>query len=148
MNTTEIILLVTVILAINALIWITIIYWLKRRIEVIKNKMREEHDSGDGKFIIEPISALYRGADMHFGNVKGNGVICLTEKRLIFNKVTGQKIEIKRAEIKEAIVEESFKGKSSFATRGKHLIIKTMDGNRVGFLLRDAEAWSRKIMTL
>ena len=148
MNTTEIILLVTGILAINALIWITIIYWLKRRIEVIKSKMREEHGSGNGKFIIEPISALYRGADMHFGNVKGNGVICLTEKRLIFNKVTGQKIEIERAEIKEAIVEESFKGKSSFATRGKHLIIKTMDGNRVGFLLRDAEAWSRKIMTL
>lgn len=148
MNTSQIILLIVGILVINALIWFAIIYWMKRRIEAIKSRMREEYSSENGKLIIEPKSAIYRGAEMWFGNIKGNGVVCLTEKGLIFNKITGQKIEIKRAEIKEAIVEESFKGKPSFATGGKHLIIKTTDGNRVGFLLQDAEAWSEKIRAL
>lgn len=148
MNTAQIIQLIGGILAINTLIWISIICWLKQRIKVIKSRMREEYDGEKAKMIIEPKSALYRGADLHFGNVKGNGVICLTENGLFFHKITGQKIEINRSEIKETIVEESFKGKISYATRGKHLIIKTMDGNQIAFLLRDAEIWSAKIMEI
>lgn len=133
------------IVVINALLWFSIVYSMKKRMETIKIKMLEEYCSENDRFIIEPKSALYRGADMYFGNVKGNGVIYLTEKGLIFNKLTGQKIEIKRAEIIAASVEESFKGKSSFAAGGKHLVISTNDGNRIGFLVKDAEQWAEKV---
>lgn len=33
-------------------------------------------------------------------------------------------------------------------TGGKHLVIKTKDGNRIGFLLQDAEIWTEKIRAL
>ena len=148
MTTSQIILLIIGILVLNVSIWFAISRWINRRIEIIKSKLLEEYCSGPVGFIIEPKSAIYRGADTRFGNIKGNGVICLTEKSLIFNKITGQKIEIHQEEIKDAIVEESFKGMISLATGGKHLVIKTKDGNRVGFLVRDAEVWSEKIRAL
>ena len=56
--------------------------------------MVEHYGMANERFIIEPKSALYRGADARFGNVKGNGVVCLTEKRLCFEKLTVQRIEI------------------------------------------------------
>jgi hypothetical protein len=145
MSTLQIVLLVAGILFIQALTWIMISRWVKRRTEAIKSRMYKQYCSGNGRFIIEPKSALYRGADTWFGNVKGNGVICLTENSLIFEKITGQKIELNRVEIIEVTVEDWFKGKPSFATGGKHLVIKAKDGNRIGFLVRNAEQWSEKL---
>ena len=99
------------------------------------------------RFIIEPQSGLYRGSDAQFGNVKGNGVICLTEHDLLFEKLTGQRIEISRNEIVGATFEDVFRGKPSTAAGGKHLVIKTRDGNRIGFLLKSAELWAEKIQS-
>lgn len=113
-------------------------------IETMSRQCRIANDN----VVIEPTSALFRGSDAKFGNIKGNGVICLTEDNLLFDKLTGQKIKISRAEIIDATVEEWFKGKPSLATGGKHLVIKTLDGKRVGFLVRDAEMWVNRIMSL
>lgn len=145
MNASQIILLVVGIFVVQALVWFLMSRWLLKKTEALKNKLIEQYRKANIPFIIEPQSALYRGADARFGNVKGNGVICLTEKALLFEKITGQRIEIDRAEITEAQVEKSFKGKTSLATGGRHLVIKTKDGNRVGFLLKDAEEWAQKI---
>lgn len=63
----------------------------------------------------------------------------------LFEKLTGQKIKVIRSEIVNVTIEEWFKGKPSFCKGGKHLVIKTMDGNRIGFLVSDAELWVNKI---
>lgn len=89
--------------------------------------------------------ALYRGADARFGNVKGNGVICLTEDALIFEKITGEKMILDRRDIVEASVADVFKGKPSLATGGRHLVLRMKDGNRIGFLVRNAAFWTAKI---
>ncbi|MBI5584578.1 MAG: hypothetical protein HY892_12225 [Deltaproteobacteria bacterium] len=148
MNAPQIILLIAGIFVIQALLWFILSRWLKVKTEALRSKMVEQYGRSKEKIIIEPKSALYRGADARFGNVKGNGVIGLTEKGLVFEKITGQRIEIDRAEIEKATVEKSFKGKTSFATGGKHLVIKTKDGNRIGFLIKDAEEWAQKINSL
>lgn len=145
MNTPQVVFLIVGGLLTSALMWFAILYELKKSLNNIKNEMHKQCNS---RFIIEPKSALYRGSDKHFGNIKCNGVICLTENSLIFKKTTGQQIEIKRAEITEAKVEECFKGKFSFGTGSKHLVVKTKDGNRVGFLVRDANIWAEKAKAL
>lgn len=107
------------------------------------------HEDFRGKsFVMQPMAALYRGADSRFGHVKGNGVICLTEDALIFEKITGEKILLSRADIAEARVEETFKGKPSFGSGGKHLVLRMKDGNRIGFLVRDAASWAEKFRVL
>ncbi|MEW6076439.1 MAG: hypothetical protein AB1724_01360 [Thermodesulfobacteriota bacterium] len=144
MNASPIVLLVAGILVVQAAMWLAFYRWLKRRMAEVGDGMRRQY-GGSGKFVMEPRSALYRGADARFGNVKGNGMICLTEEALVFEKAIGRKIEIRRVEITEATVTDWFKGKTSFATGGRHLVIRTRDGNRIGFLVRDAELWAEKV---
>jgi len=144
-NSLQIILLFGGTFAVLALVWIIPFLWIRMRTEALKKKMAEQLCRTNKKVIIEPKFALYRGADAQFGFVKGNGVICLTENTLFFEKLTGRRIQINRTEIVEATVEFSFKGKTSLATGGRHLVIRTKDGNRIGFLVKDAEEWSQKV---
>lgn len=146
MNTMKIIALITGLLLIQLLVWFLVLRWIRKKTRGLINRMSEECGTAKDRVVIGPTSALYRGSDAKFGNIKGNGVICLTEDSLLFEKLTGQKIKISRAEIAGATVEDWFKGKPSFATGGKHLVIKTRDGNRIGFLVRDAEMWVNRIL--
>jgi hypothetical protein len=145
MTALQIFLLVAGIFVVQAVVWFLMSRWLLKKTAALKTKLIAQYRQANKRFIIEPQSALYRGADARFGNVKGNGVICLTGQTLLFEKITGQKIEIDRAEIAGAGVEKAFKGKTSFATGGTHLVIRTKDGNRIGFLLKGAEEWAQKI---
>ena len=70
---------------------------------------------------------------------------CLTKKRLLFEKLTGQRIDINRYGIATATKEDWFRGKPSFATGGTHLVVTTTDGVRTGFLMRDADRWVRAL---
>jgi hypothetical protein len=141
MTATQILLLVAGILLIQAIVWIGVSRWVRRKTTALMAKMCNQCTGAGNRTVFAPTSALYRGADARFGNVKGNGVICLTENALWFEKLTGQCIVIDREEIVQATVESTFKGKVSFGTGGKHLVIRTRDGNRVGFLIKGAEAW-------
>lgn len=147
MNATQIIYLVCGILLIQALVWIIVFRWIKGKVVALKDEMAKAHGASNGKILIGPESALYRGADRRFGNIKGNGVICLTADKILFKKLTGQNIDIDRADIVGATVETWFKGKTSFATGAKHLVIKTRDGNRIGFLIKDAPKWARAVLS-
>lgn len=148
MNTMKIAALITGILLLQLIIWLLVFWWIKKKTMSLIKTMSGQCHTANHRVVIEPTSALFRGSDAKFGNIKGNGIICLTEDNLLFEKLTGQKIKVSRAEITDATVEKWFKGKSSFTTGGKHLVIKTMDGNRIGFLVRDAEMWVNKIMSL
>ncbi len=141
----KIIVLLTGILIFQVLIWFLVFSWIKKKNRNLAQKMETRTRASNERVVIGPTSALFRGSDAKFGNVKGNGVICLTDHSVFFEKLTGQEIKVSRAEITDATVEQWFKGKPSFATGGKHLVIKTTDGNRIGFLLRDAELWADKL---
>lgn len=91
---------------------------------------------------IPPQVAVFRGSDREFGNIKGNGVIMLTSRQLLFRKLTGQRIAIPLDDIAETQVAQSFKGAVSYGSGGQHLVFKTRDGNRIGFLIRHPERWT------
>jgi hypothetical protein len=145
MMTITIIMLIGGIVLGQAFFWLAIFWWTRRKSQRLALEMTKEFRRSNEAIIIGPTSGLYRGSTAGFGKVKGNGVICLTKNKLIFEKLTGQKIEIDRSEIEDAEVKASFRGKSSFATGGKHLVIRTRDGGLTGFLLKDAEQWARRI---
>lgn len=147
MNALQIVYLVCGILLIQAVVWAFISRWIRGKTAKIKGNMEKAHLASEGKIILGPQVAVYRGADRHFGNIKGNGVICLTADKLLFKKLTGQNIDIDRADIVGATVESTFKGKTSFATGGKHLVIGTRNGNRIGFLIKDAPVWVRTVLS-
>ncbi len=145
MTTMNIFILISGIIIIQALVWIIIFWWMKKKSRKLSHKILEKCRMTDEEIIIEPKSGLCRVSNTRFGKVNGNGVICLTKNKLIFEMLTGQSIEISRSEIADATVEESFNGKRAFATGGKYLVIKTKDGSRIGFLIKDAKLWVQKI---
>lgn len=137
--------LVAAILIVQGIVWMLIFLWMRRKRTKLSGEMCQ---SPAGKVVLGPVSALYRGADAVYGNVKGNGVICLYENALVFEKLVGRRIRIERADITSVSVEKWFKGKSCWGAGGRHLVVIMKDGNRVGFLLRNAELWAREISPL
>lgn len=147
MSAMQIVALVAGIIFIQALVWFFILRWLRKKTDSVMGRISGRMKAGGGGIVFGPQPALYRGSDGRFGKVKGNGVIILTGDRLHFEKLTGRVMEINRSEILDASVKTWFRGKTSFATGGKHLVIRTMDGSRTGFLLKNAELWSEKLMS-
>ena len=136
-----------VAIGIVLLVWSALLWWVKQKSERLINQFYVRIREAGEEIEIRPQSCLYRGSENHFSNVRGNGIICLTNNRLMFEKLTGQRIEIDRTKIAKATLEEQFRGETTFATRGDHLVVETTDSNRIGFLVRDAGLWIEKLAT-
>lgn len=108
----------------------------------LMGELQSEANRQGEEIRIPPQVAVFRGSDREFGNIKGTGVIMLTSRQLVFRKLTGQRIEIALGEIAKAGVAQSFKGAVTLGSGGQHLVIKTQDGNRIGFLIRRPERWT------
>ena len=94
---------------------------------------------GSGERIVRaPESAVYRGASSRFSKVKGNGVITLTDRRLIFRKLFGSEIEVARGEIVALREDKWFL--RSYCGR-MHLILELVDGTEIGFIVRNQAGW-------
>ncbi|MEW6181858.1 MAG: hypothetical protein AB1500_01600 [Bacillota bacterium] len=138
--------LIAAILLVNAVIWIPVVRWMTRKGQILRDGMVEECRRSGERMVIGPQSCLYRGADSVYGNIKGNGVVCLTDKRVVFEKLTGQRIAINRTDIAGVSEERWFRGKTAFGTGASgHLVFHTADGNRVGFLIKDTKRWVREL---
>jgi hypothetical protein len=138
MSPLEIVLLVLGILGAQAILWVLILLLLKRKTESETISMRDRL-AGTGEALVrDPESALYRGASSRFSKVKGNGIIALTDRRLIFRKLFGSEIEVARAEIVGLREDKWFL--RAYCGR-MHLILQLVDGTEIGFTVRDHAAW-------
>lgn len=135
------ILIIIGILALLICTWWVSLYVIRQRLCKLAMELRECARRAGEDLIIEPQSCVYRGANREFGNIKGNGVIALTEKRIMFKKLTGEQINMDRSRITKVSIENTFKGETNLATKGSHLIIETKDGNRIGFLIKNDKNW-------
>lgn len=133
------------VVAVVVCIWTVLLLVVRHKFRKLATEFRERVRQAGENLIIDPQSCVYRGADREFGNVKGNGVIALTNRRIMFRKLTGQQIEIDCSQISKVSVENTFKGETAFATGASHLVVETNDGNRIGFLVKNAENWIEKL---
>lgn len=145
MHFTSVYLVIAGVVAAVICIWAVSLLWLRQKTQKLAHEFQERAREMGEKVIIDPQSCVYRGADSEYGNVKGNGVIALTNKRIMFKKLTGQQIEIQRSHISSASIENNYKGETAFATGARHLVVETSNGNRIGFLVKNAERWIEKL---
>jgi hypothetical protein len=88
-----VVLLVMGILAVNAMVWIPIIIWWRRKSRAIQAQLAATIESEGA--IRPPEKANYRGASAPgFPIVNNSGVIALTRRRLILLTLTGKSIEV------------------------------------------------------
>jgi hypothetical protein len=132
-----VVLLVGGILAIQVLIWIPIMVWLRRRGRRVAARL---HSEIEGESVVRaPESGSYRGATVPgFPVVKNNGLIALTGGRVIFRTLTGKAIDVPVATITGVREATAFKG--SVTGGRQHLILQTADGE-IGFYVPDTAGW-------
>ncbi|MCE9621491.1 MAG: hypothetical protein K8R99_03995 [Actinomycetia bacterium] len=97
-----------------------------------------------GETVIKsPESAIYCGGTKPHSSVKGNGRIALTNRRLVFRKLTGPVEEVLVASIIGSRQAAWFRGER----RGGrlHFVVEMVDAGEVGFFVRDISAWEQAV---
>jgi hypothetical protein len=132
-----VVLLVLAILGVNAAIWIPLIIWMRRRSRALQQRLSSEMAAET--MIRPPEKASYEGATApNFPSVKNDGIIALSNRRLVFIALTGKRIEIPVSKIRGVHDAKVFKT----AVRGgrTHLVVDLPAGE-VGFYVADNTAW-------
>jgi hypothetical protein len=139
-----VVLLVVGIAAVQALIWIPIIMWWRRRARAARARLAAAIESD--ATIRPPEKAIYRGATAPgYPAVNNNGTIALTDRRLIFVTLTGKVVDIPRAEI--IGVREAKVFKASVRGGRSHLIVQVPAGE-VAFYVSSNADWTNAITSL
>ncbi|MCU1391689.1 MAG: hypothetical protein JWM34_117 [Ilumatobacteraceae bacterium] len=146
----KVVLLVLVILvgvgAIQAAVWIPVTRSWRRKQGAYDTTFAAEVAASGERMLIPPEPAIYRGSTTTYGNVRGNGTILLTDRRLVFRKKSGGVVEIPVAKLRGTRRDKSFL--SSRVGGMTHLIIATSDPAEVGFFVTDMDMWERLLVTV
>jgi hypothetical protein len=136
-----VVLLVLGIAAVQALIWIPIIVWWRRRARDAKARLGAAIAAE--ATIRPPEKGVYRGATAPgYPAVSNNGTIALTDRRLIFVTLTGKIIDVPRAEITG--VREAKVFKTSVRGGRSHLIVQIPTG-KIAFYVSSNADWINAI---
>jgi hypothetical protein len=139
-----VVLLVLGIAAVQALIWVPIIVWWRRRTRAANARLAAVIAAE--ATIRPPEKAIYRGSTAPgYPSVNNNGTIALTDRRLIFITLTGKIIDVARAEI--ISVREARVFKTSVRGRRSHFIVQIPSGE-IAFYVSSNADWINAIRTV
>jgi hypothetical protein len=141
-----VLLVLVVLLAValvQAAIWIPLIRSWRRGDNRFVIDFRAEAAASGERILAGPEKAVYRGGTKPFGAVKGNGTLILTDRRLVFRKLTGGLVEVPTNMITGIRRSKGFRG--SRVGGMTHLVVATADPAEVGFFVQDLPAWERAL---
>jgi hypothetical protein len=141
MTMVYIIIAVAGLLLIQAAVWVLRIRKMHKNTQLLARKLRDECRAAGKKMLAGPQLALHRSIGSTISDMRDNGIICLTDRDVMFEQLTGQRTDISRADIAEVTIEDTPLDRAAKATGGQFMVIKTKDDNRIGFIMRDAGKW-------
>jgi hypothetical protein len=128
---------------VQAAVWIPLVrHWNKSAAIFFADLEKQMQASGE-KMLKPAERGSYEGATDVYGMVRGTGKILLTDRRLIFRKLTGGLVEIPIAKLRSARFSGSFIGSSVAGSR--FLVIATSDPAEVGFTVIDSRGWKNAV---
>jgi len=129
-----------IVISIIGLLFLFVIYmsWKKRKIADLFRQMK----LSGATFVITPEYASFRGATNTYGRVKCDGVIGLTDRKVIFMPMVGKKIEIPLNNIKDITEEKTFLGN---IRPGMSFLVLHGNNVDIGFFVRDNLKWQNAI---
>jgi hypothetical protein len=113
--------------------------WKKRKIADLFRQMK----SSGTAFIITPEYASFRGATNTYGKVKCDGVIGLTDRKIIFIPMVGREIEIPLENIRDITEEKTFMGN---IRPGMSFLVLHGNNVDIGFFVSDNIKWQNAII--
>jgi hypothetical protein len=109
-----------------------------------RQKARLEADlrlSGE-KILIGPEAGFYQGGNS-IASLKTQGIIALTDRKLVFRKPLGADIVVPLQQVVEVSTNGQFQGNRRAGK--KFLILKLSDGAQTGFIVKDHDIWIKEI---
>jgi len=136
------------IIAISIIVFIVLLLSFTKtalKIRALAKTSKILHDTSlrNENLLIEPYWGSFRGATEKYGKIKCDGIIALTDKNLVFEKIAGDSIEIPVRKIVSSSMEKSFLGESRPGQ--DYLVLCLDDGTQVGFIVKDANEWMRHL---
>lgn len=133
-------LIILLMLALNVLIWIPIIVWMRRKSARLAQETKDSSMLSGEKTILGPESVLFQKPMFHrIGVIGGNAVATLTDKRLVISPLAGSRVEIPLEDITE--IRESKWYRANYRGGYTHVILTLQDGKEVALLVIDPERW-------
>lgn len=128
---------------IQAAVWLVLIRSWRKRTNHFFAEFRAQAAASGERVIAGPESAVYRGGTGPYSAVKGNGTILLTDRRLVFRKLSGGLVEVPAPMIAGIRQSKTFRG--SRVGGATHLVVTTTDSAEVGFFVKDIALWERAL---
>jgi hypothetical protein len=136
MTPLQIVLLVVGLLLVQLLILIPLLLLVRRKTERLMAAMRDQLVAQGERIALGPEAALYRGANERYSRVKGNGVVALTDRRIVIHKLIGDPIEVALDAIRGVREDKWFL--SAYTSGRLHVIVQLDGGIEVGFITAPA----------
>jgi hypothetical protein len=139
MTPAQVVMLVVAILVPQALLWVLVYRWVKAKSARLAVELQAELAASGEVVVRGPSLGLYRGGSGKWPKVKGNGVMVLTERRVIFRKLIGAAIEVPSDQVTGVRDDKWF---LRAWTGGRlHLILELEGGDEVGYFVADHPGW-------
>ena len=136
------IIIITVIVIAGLFLSFTIyMSWKKRKIASLFKEMKLSGKT----FIITPEFASFRGATNTYGRIKCDGIIGLTDRKIIFIPLVGKKIEIVLNSINNITEEKNFLGN---VRAGMSFLVLHGADLEIGFYVKDNLKWQNTLLGL
>jgi hypothetical protein len=129
---------VTVGLVLGAVL-VLVLPRMKRGSEQFVADLEAELAETDEEIVAGPEAANYRGGTGGHSAVKGNGTIVLTDRRLLFRKLSGGMVEIPTSAITGTREETTYLG--SRVGGQTCLVVETDEPAEIGLFVTDRAAW-------
>jgi hypothetical protein len=131
------------IVVIQVAVWVPLLRTWRRRSDGFASDFTARAALTGERIVIGPESAVYRGGTGPYSKVKGNGTMLLTDRRLVFRKLTGGMVEVPLSKVTGVRQSVGFGG--SRVGGMTHLVVATDDPAEVGFLVKDLDPWERAL---
>ena len=113
--------------------------WVKQRSAQLVGALNAELAAKGELATRPPEPGLYRGASGARSRVKGNGVIVLTQRRVVFRKIFGADVEVPLADLVGVREDKWFL--RAYTGGRLHMILQLKGGDEVGFIVTDHADW-------
>ncbi len=132
--------IVAAVALVQAAVWIPIRRKLARMPEILRAEL-----AASGEHVLRgPEAVVYRGASAAgYSRLKGNGVIALTDRRLLIRTAIGKGAAVPLAAMAGVRGDKWFL--SSYVGGRTHVIVRLRDGGEVGFFAADPDGWQETL---
>jgi hypothetical protein len=144
-----VILVLAVVMAATIAIALFVLRRVGDRAEDRADELRDEVERRGETWEIPLAGAVYQGGGSSTGRNKGHGVLGLTDRRVIFLPIAGERLSVPRPRITAARLEERRRdAAAATAAAGghrHHLILTLDDDTQLGFLVDDPIGWEQAL---